>query len=337
MSELEENLIYRHRFNTQELVDTYPPKLWHQHKKRVYAIASPPGASHEGQIVCSRWKIFALPSSFARGDRQTEIIEKTGYFDYLPMAAMNNEMEWYPNFAHSDLFAFYDGPLFAQDEMQAAEHPALASLREALLAQNISPFTVEAGEPTPILIRGVERRCAIATNPNSEQGRPFGLYGNNFAGATPEAIELATTAIDPPTITNIIAMEAPPGGYGTYSRGEIEYILVTAFTAFSAAKYESSLALNHEVKIAIHTGFWGCGAYGGNRVLMTILQLLAAHFAGVDRLVFHTGSSTSDRDFATACEICDRDLLPPNSTIEIPELIDRIHAMGFLWGVSDGN
>jgi hypothetical protein len=24
-----------------------------------------------------------------------------------------------------------------------------------------------------------------------------------------------------------------------------------------------------------HTGFWDCGAYGGNRVLMALLQLLA--------------------------------------------------------------
>ncbi len=32
----------------------------------------------------------------------------------------------------------------------------------------------------------------------------------------------------------------------------------------------------------IHTGFWGCGAFGGNRTLMVILQALAADLAGVE-------------------------------------------------------
>jgi len=32
----------------------------------------------------------------------------------------------------------------------------------------------------------------------------------------------------------------------------------------------------------IHTGFWGCGAFGGNRRLMTILQSLAGDLAGVE-------------------------------------------------------
>jgi hypothetical protein len=53
-------------------------------------------------------------------------------------------MEWYLNFAHYNLFCAYGGSLFAQDEMQVAEHPPLCSLREALLDSNIKPLTVES-------------------------------------------------------------------------------------------------------------------------------------------------------------------------------------------------
>jgi hypothetical protein len=47
----------------------------------------------------------------------------------------------------------------------------------------------------------------------------------------------------------------------------IEFVLATAFTGFSAARLESA-RLNPSPVVAIHTGFWGCGAFGGNRVLM---------------------------------------------------------------------
>jgi len=36
---------------------------------------------------------------------------------------------WYINFADSDVFRYYGGTLFAQDESQCLEHPALCSLR----------------------------------------------------------------------------------------------------------------------------------------------------------------------------------------------------------------
>src|SRR5262249_17357234 len=155
------------------------------------------------------------------------------------------------------------------------------------------------GQPTPVLVRGVERRCRIATNPDAEQGRPRGLYGNNFAEAPAEAVARATTPIDPPTYTNTLAMEAPDGGWGAYRRQEIEYILSTAYTGFSAARIESA-QVREPPRVVIHTGFWGCGAYGGNRVLMALLQLLAARLAGIDRFVFHTGDAAGTAAFDEA-------------------------------------
>lgn len=328
------NLIYRHTFNTQKLVKSHPAKIRNANKQIVYRIACPSDSIHHGEIVFSRWRAISLLEISPSLTHNTEIEEQKSYFEYTSLNRDNNLVEWYLNFAHSDLFCAYGERVFAQDEMQVAEHPALASLREALLTEKIEPFTVERGEPTPILIRGVERRCAIATNPDPVQERPNGLYGNNFAKATPEAIELATTPLNPPTITNIIAMEAPSGEYNFYEYDIIEFILATAVTGFVAAKIESQLEIVKPI-VSIHTGFWGCGAYGGNRILMALLQLLAARLSQVDKLVFHTSDDAGSKALATARSILDRELAIDDTSI--PQLLDKIYAKAFKWGVGDGN
>ena len=154
---------------------------------------------------------MALPEAVDLGSAAAIVVERDGYFDYAAALGAGG-VEWHVNFADPHLFVAYGSSLFAQDEMQVAEHPALGSLREALEAAGRRAVTVEAGEPTPVLVTGVERRCAIATNPDTAAGRPAGLYGNAFARASADAVARATTPIDPPTITNLIAMAAPPGG-----------------------------------------------------------------------------------------------------------------------------
>lgn len=339
MNELLENSIHRQTFNAQKLVELYPPKLYHPNKKVVYQIACPMDAVHNGELTFSRWRGMPLPKVLTSSNfkaQKTALEERSGYFDYEVSKQNSHQIEWHLNFAHSDLFCAYGGGLFAQDEMQVAEHPALASLREALLSHKINPLTVEQGKPTPILIRGVERRCAIATNPDPEQGRPFGLYGNNFAKAKTDAIRIATTPLNPPTITNIIAMEAPTGGYDSYSYAEIQYVLTAAFTGFLAARIESQLEVPEPI-VMVHTGFWGCGAYGGNRVLMALLQLLAARLAEIDLLVFHTGDSSRSRSLAAAEHILNQELATGNENTTMSDWLRKICNMKFQWGVSDGN
>jgi hypothetical protein len=220
--------------------------------------------------------------------------------------------------------------------MQVAEHPALGSFKEALDARKLRALTVEGDEPTPILMRGVERRCRVATEPNSAEGRPHGLYGNAFARADAMAIERATTRIDPPTVTNLIAMAAPAGGRGRYGRDEIEYVLRTAYTAFRAAVLESARSGGSDGRVVVHTGFWGCGAFGGNRVLMTTLQILAAEMARLERVVFHTGDASGIAAINDAKRLLEAELVT-DSPMAAHELIGRTHAIGFEWGVSDGN
>ena len=326
-----ERIVY-HEFDAQELVVKYPPCLNNRNKELVFDISSPRGAIHTGTIMFSRWHQMKLPGTVTRGETRPcfELCDDFFTYDSSP----HEWVDWYLNFAHHDLFLAYGGRLFAQDEMQVAEHPALASLRHGLLDVGIEPLAVEDYIPTPALIMGVERRCRVATDMNPDEGRPDGLYGNRFSQADEDAIRCATTVIDPPTISNILAMEAPPFGVGQYDREEIEFILSTAITGFSAAVGESRAKVSPDAKTAIHTGFWGCGAYGGNRKLMPLLQMIAACGSELDTMVFHSGGNSLGYD--EALEILE-DLLPVGQEVNLGTLLSRIESMGFEWGFSDGN
>jgi hypothetical protein len=329
--------ICRYTFDTHQLVTDFPPDLRNARKQLVYRIACPPGCVHKGCLEFSRWPAFPLPVSFSVEGVPTEIEAREDVFDYELPPENNGVVEWHLNFADAELFCAYGSSLLAQDELQVAEHPALGSLREALLHAHIFPLTEEHGNPTPILIRGVERRCAIATESNTALGRPHGLYGNNFARASVEAIRQATTPLHPPTVTNLIAMTAPSGRAGVYRLHDIQHILRTAFTGFSAARLESIQGHTQPLSMIVHTGFWGCGAFGGNRILMALLQCLAAHVSRVDRLVFHSFDRAGSEALTMARQILEQQLLSQGEQYEIQELLGKIHAMKFRWGVSDGN
>jgi hypothetical protein len=321
---MENYLLYQQTFDTQELMQTSPPNFAMARKKLVYQIACPEGSVHAGQIHFSRYG--ALPLSNTLPNPAITVCEaRPDFFTYNSRVPE----EWHLNFAHSDLFCAYNSPLLAQDELQVLEHPALGAVREYFVKRDLLTNTVENGSPTPILIRNVERRCHIDTSLNAEAGRPNGLYGNQFARASLEAIAQAVTPIVPPTRSNILAMEAPPGGYGIYTKPQIIYILQTAFTGFSAVVYEAN-----NQPVTLHTGFWGCGAYGGNRVLMTILQTLAAELAGVASLVFHTGDIPSLSSYQDAQNLLWHE---KENASTLPELIGALQAGNFRWGMSDGN
>jgi hypothetical protein len=329
-------LIRRESFLTGELVAEFPPRIQNHNKQAVYDIACPPGCTHGGRLEFSRWRAMPLPETIAGPFAGLQLERREDIFRYDPVADNGDTIEWYPNFANADLFCAYGRSLLAQDELQVAEHPALGSLREALLASGRDHLTVENGEPTPVLIAGAERRCFLATDPNAAEGRPDGLYGNQFGRARADAVARATHPMEPPTITNLVAMEAPVGGIGRYTQEQIRFILGTAFTAFTAAVMESKRMRPDTPEVAIHTGFWGCGAYGGHRILMTILQLLAARACGPSRLVFYTVNTLGARTLERAVDCIEKDLLASAAEVESAEIIRAIDALGFNWGVGNG-
>jgi hypothetical protein len=323
----------------------YPIRLQHPHKKLVYRLACPPERPHAGALTVTRWAAAPLGDLAGmiaaigpRGGTWFETAEC--FFQYHADWPARNELTWYLNFADARLFGYHGGPLLAQDELQVAEHPALGSLRDAMEDSDVphmAPLTSENGRRTPVLIRGVERRCRIDTEPDAAAGRPTGLYGNRFASADAETVARAVTPLVPPTITNLIAMEAPSYGRGLYTCAQIEDVLTNAVTGYLAARLETE---GEGVKdTVVHTGFWGCGAFGGNRTLMALLQIMAAHMAGLSRLVFHTVDRAGTNEFYRALELHDAvgGGAAGRGAAAVNRLINDIAGRGFRWGESDGN
>jgi len=318
------------QFDAGGLIRDYPPKWRDHNKKIVFEIACGSGAPFEGEIVYARWAERQLPEAVTERWR-FEV--RPGVFDYAapPDPAT---IAWHVNFADPEMLVAYGSSLLAQDELQCAEHPVLGSLRQALMASGVRARTIDGeGRPTPVTISGVQRRCMIDTLPNLSAGRPGGLYGNRFASAPEEQIRAATTALCPPTISNILAMAAPSYGSGAYSREEIAAIARTAFTGFSAARCESERMGGPHATTVIHTGFWGCGAFGGNRTLMTILQALAADLAGVD-VVFWAFNEAGLKVAQEGRSVYEQER---DSTSAVSVLLDRIAERKLKWGLSDGN
>jgi hypothetical protein len=325
----------RRSYDAARLVADFPPRWSHRNKIAAYEIACPADLRASGTIGNSRWPALPLPTHIDPPSALALLESRADVYDYTPHAGLHGAVEWHVNFADPHLFVAYAGPLFAQDEMQVVEHPALGSLKQALAAERLPTRTVEDGRPTPVLITGVERRCHVATDRNAAEGRPAGLYGNAFAAADVEAVRRATTPITPPTRTNLIAIAAPRPGHGRYAADEIEYVLTTAYSGFLAAVVESA-AIAPGAPVIVHTGFWGCGAFGGNRVLMAALQIVAAGMAGIDRLMFHTFDQAGLGRLEDAAEYV-RDELAESAGTTVRELIEAVMVRGFEWGVSDGN
>jgi len=81
----------------------------------------------------------------------------------------------------------------------------------------------------------------------------------------------------------------------------------------------------------MHSGFWGCGAFGNNRQLMTAIQILAAGAAEVKRLVFwvpHDGYlSHYHAGLSLAHALGNR---------KTPEVVKALEEQGFLFGAGNG-
>ena len=274
-------------------------------------------------------------------DVQLEVIP--GVFEYR--ASTPADTTWHLNFADRDLFGYYAGtalcilslhtthaaqlkpvqlagPLFAQDEVQVCEHPALASVKEALLKGSqghLQPATeAPDGHSTPILIQGVDRCLAIDTS---------AIYGNSFARASQAQVLASAKQLRPPQPSNILAMAAPACRSGHYSKADVLDVLTTAICGFAAACHTS------EGSCTIASGHWGCGAFGGSRVMMAALQLAAARLAGVHKLLYYAYDDRGAADVHLGRELLDRcwELGRP-----CEQLVIRLAEVRVSFGQSDG-
>jgi len=168
------------------LITQHPPQFDNKNKDILFnEFSNPPNAKHASTLHFTRWKALNLPHNF-KAQAVTKVTAVEGPFTYPMPADPKHCIFWHLNFAHGRLFMAYGSSLLAQDEWQVAEHIALGSLREYLKFNAMGdisymPLTVQSGNPTPCLVRNVERRIAISVDANVEQLRPHALYGNLFA------------------------------------------------------------------------------------------------------------------------------------------------------------
>ncbi|KAJ6420379.1 hypothetical protein OIU84_027843 [Salix udensis] len=65
---------------------------------------------------------------------------------------------------------------------------------------------------------------------------------------------------------------------------------------------KGSWCLNHEDKISIATGNWGCGAFGGDPELKSMIQWLAASQAGRPSVLYYTFGIKSLQNLNQVCQ-----------------------------------
>lgn len=317
-------------YNTKELVlNTTLPQLY-PNKAFFYSLACPIGCKHDGELSIAQYNVIPL-SGEDKQHKETIFSMEENVYTYVTEEAVTS---WWVNFTGRRLFIAYASDLFSQDEIQVAEHPVLCHLKEAL-SSTYSSYSKDEANPTmarfqskacPVLIRGVERRCAITIGPS--------LYGRAFAVATEDDIWMNTDVLAPNTThTNLICMSARSHGIGRYERDELLDLYTTAYTAFSGAVNESRLN-DANTLVTIHTGHWGCGAYGGNQVVMVLIQQQAAIDAGIDKLVYHTVDKRGSLAYLTA--IKKRNDLFPNGCISSKLFVEKLMSENYEWGNPDG-
>jgi hypothetical protein len=313
--------LLRRTYAPPRLLAEHPPHIANAHKQRAFDRLCRPDDVHRGTIEVTRWAGLPLPVRATLASTRIEAAPTV--FDY----AGPTDGVWHVNFADPHLFFAYGLSLLAQDELQALEHPLLGPIREALLASGDSALTEDDGEPTPFLVSGVERRGIFDSR---------GLYGPRFAAATTAEIDAALTPLSPAPVSHLIAIAAPVSrGRHAYTVDDLTLVLRTALTGFTAAVLESR-RLWPSAPVEIRTGFWGCGAFGGNRHVMTALQLLAARLAGADRLRFHTVTADGLPDFHAGAALLSELLASAPADEPLPALLARMAARDLRWGVGNG-
>ncbi|NCN42334.1 hypothetical protein GW916_13920 [bacterium] len=304
-------------------------------KKEIFTLSESIPGYWTHQIGVSRFGKVSLESFFRmNGSKNTHsptVGLKDTFFDYLE----NSTNDWYINFADELLFGAYGTRLLAQDELQCVEIPALIATREWLVekSRTDSKYSAltrdEEKNPTPYLFWQVPRAFHFHTEPTEVY--PHGFYGHRFGAANWDDVHRSIEFVQQPQLVNICAMEAPWPRSGQYSFDDIEDGLVTALTGMFAIREETRLQNHGEncQDLKVHTGNWGCGAYGGNPVLMLTIQVIAATLANIPHLVFYKPAAdlTEVKELAKKCLECTSG----------GSLINCLLAQKFSWSKSDGN
>ena len=321
----------------QELLTGYLPRFKVQRKQDIFEKAFQVHRNTEGNLSLTRC-IFETNSKSGLEFKKHVVQIKTeaGFFDDAADTSSERRSVWYLNFADPNLFFAWDSKLFAQDEIQTLEHPLLCALRKYMEQhsgrddEHFYPCTIiRPQQPTPILIENVPYWISVDTRPRLADGTIANIYGNSFMTAPQEAVEAGLRVVEGSIQTNILAIAALEGA-GAYSKTDIEYTLKAALAGFAQAAQIA--AAKQQTETAIHTGNWGCGAFGGDKEFMYLVQIIAAGAVGITEIIFHG----IDKEILARAEFKWTKFVETND-FTFERAVDYLLNQKYFWGMSDGN
>ncbi|ORX88894.1 hypothetical protein K493DRAFT_341000 [Basidiobolus meristosporus CBS 931.73] len=369
----EDHLIISEYIAANELYTIYPPKFTNKTKLAVFnQFSSKTHQPGDWIVEISRWSPpKALPSRAFYQDAGYSLKIRLDE-DYLTSPTDPKGCTWRVNFSNGQLLGNYGELEPSTGELQVLEYPLLGSVRELLLQRskklpNLAPQTFAAGstdempcESTPILIQDIPQMCEFSIP--EEPGSPHQPdQHKHLASLSTSKILKMFKPCTSTNRSNFISMASPPEGHNAYDIETIRTALTTAYCSFAAARYQSYQKCGYTPDyddfpeedanpsnrpyIIIHTGAWGAGRRGGNRVLMHLIQMLAARLAGVDRIVFHSCQKENTEAFLEAERLYDtvwsRFVSTPSENVESSDessdsIVDIIVSLKeFLWQNSD--
>jgi len=288
----------------------------------------------------------ALPIPGQLEDHPISITVTKDHYTYQPETATS--FDFWVNFADPHLFRLYDDHWFAQDEVQTMEMPGLAATLEMLKivgGKHITNIVMGGGDgPAPVTVINAERWFSIDTS--------GGLYGN-LRSHTPDQFVAKCTLQNPPQIAHILAITAldvlavsKPGA--EYTVRDIEATFAMVFRGFMQAKLEAVDAMAATktdinslpaFRVVVHTGNWGCGAFGGNHMMTGMIQMAAARAADVD-LHFHAGNDRPTMSAAAEYEKAKDEMAntvwPSGGAKSRAEVVKALEALKLTWNKGDG-
>eukprot|EP01084_Bolivina_argentea_P134356 237010_1 len=289
-------LQHRQSFSYTHLMVDNSPKFKDQRKQAVFQKISNSLFQMKRNLIYSRYKLLQLPKTIPNPTQfmSNKIKIRANIYEY---SKCDNESEkhFYVNFSDANLFGFYSGSLFAQDEIMTLEQPILCALREKLISECKTDENTKLS--TSCLDAVIILNCL--KNGNFTQQNLNKIYGSKFARSGVETVVKCIDICEAPISTNIICIAALCKMMEKYTFEDIDFLSKTAFCGFNGAKMEilnealgeynktqNSYTLRNT--IIVHTGNWGCGAFGGNIEMHFILQCVAAVCAGIDMLYYHS-------------------------------------------------
>lgn len=319
-------------FEIQSLIKSYPPLYRNEHKKRLYLKALELFNKQQESVGVSRWRFdkSGADEGALCEKRPVKIETRDDYFCY-DESDSDGERVFYLNYADPNLFGYYDTDMFAQDEIQTLEHPLLGAVSECIEAVGIAGMrglTVEKKEPTPFVVLGAPQWLSVDTNPVMPDGSRRRLYGWMLSESETQVVDAGIKPLGQDRRNNILAVAAPECGRGEYTKEQIVFIMKTLLAGFGAAARISEQG--GKKSCAIHTGRWGCGAFGNSEELMLLAQIVAASMTGVSRLLFHAVSADA---LAAAQEKFSA--LPER--LSLGGAVDFLLEQRYRWGKTDGN